>query len=142
MIILKQFLLSMSILGQKSCILEPISLKFYNRTDINVLGTRQRVLHRFSSKHVVNIRSTQKWQAMKFIIICSVCQKQRYLHRRHCRILKRNCTNHGLRTHPKFSTAQNHIPNPNRKSCKIYENLNFLQKKCPSNAKSQIRGSQ
>ena len=26
--------------------------------------------------------------------------------------------------------TQNHIPIPNEKSCKMYENLNFLQKKC------------
>ena len=31
--------------------------------------------------------------------------------------------------HLKFSTARLHIPNPNRKSCKMYENLSFLQKK-------------
>ena len=30
---------------------------------------------------------------------------------------------------PKFSTAQNHITVPNKKSCKMYENLSFLQKK-------------
>jgi hypothetical protein len=30
---------------------------------------------------------------------------------------------------PNFSTAQNHIPIPNRKSCKTYENLSFCRKK-------------
>ena len=39
---------------------------------------------------------------------------------------------------PKFSTAQIHTPIPNRKSCKIYENLSLLQ----SNAKSQTRDTQ
>ena len=38
---------------------------------------------------------------------------------------------------PKFPTAQNHIPNPNRKFCKMYENLSFLQKKWLGSAKSR-----
>ena len=40
---------------------------------------------------------------------------------------------------PNFTTAQNHIPIPNRRSCKMYENLGFLQKKRLSSAKSQTR---
>ena len=40
---------------------------------------------------------------------------------------------------PKFSTTQNLIPIPSRKSCKMYENLSCLQKKWPSNAKSLTR---
>ena len=40
----------------------------------------------------------------------------------------------------KFSTAQIHIPIPNRKSYKMYENLIFLLKKWLSNAKSWTRG--
>ena len=40
---------------------------------------------------------------------------------------------------PKFSTTQNLIPNPSRKSCKMYENLSCLQKKWLSNAKSLTR---
>jgi hypothetical protein len=43
---------------------------------------------------------------------------------------------------PKFSTAQNHIPITNTKSCKMYENLNFLQTKWLSNAKSWTRDTQ
>ena len=43
---------------------------------------------------------------------------------------------------PKFSTAQIHIPIPNRKSCQMYENLSFLQKTWQSNAKSLPRITQ
>ena len=39
----------------------------------------------------------------------------------------------------KFSTEQIHIPIPNRKSCKMFKNLSFLQKKWLSSAKSRIR---
>ena len=43
---------------------------------------------------------------------------------------------------PKFSTAQNHTPDPNRKSCKMYKNRSFLQKKMFSHAKSQTKDTQ
>ena len=41
-----------------------------------------------------------------------------------------------------FSTAQIHIPIPNRKTCKMYENHRFLQKKWLRNGKSQTRDTQ
>ena len=37
------------------------------------------------------------------------------------------------------TTSQNHIPNLNRKFCKMYEDLSFLLKKWLNNAKSQTR---
>jgi len=36
--------------------------------------------------------------------------------------------NHGLRTHDDYIPNSFHIPIPNKKSCKMYENLSFLQK--------------
>ena len=52
------------------------------------------------------------------------------------------CT-HGLRTpDAKIYAAQIHIPIPNRKSCKVYEDLSFLQKKWLRNAKSETRDTQ
>ena len=36
-------------------------------------------------------------------------------------------------------TAQNNIPIPNKKSCKMYENLSILQKKWLTNGKSRTR---
>ena len=52
------------------------------------------------------------------------------------------CT-HGLWTpDAKIYTAQIHISIPNRKSCKMYEDLSFLPKKWLKNAKSQTRDTQ
>ena len=42
----------------------------------------------------------------------------------------------------KFSTAQNNISIPDRKSCEMYENLCFLQKKWATKEKSQTTDAQ
>ena len=47
-----------------------------------------------------------------------------------------------MMTRSQISAAQIHIPIPNRKSFKMYESLNFLQKKWLSNAKSRTRDTQ
>ena len=56
-----------------------------------------------------------------------------------CRLFSSTRTTDTWWLDPKFSTTQNHIPKWIRKSCKMYENLVFFQKKWLSNAKSWIR---
>ena len=48
----------------------------------------------------------------------------------------------GMMISSQVSTEQIHIPIPNRKYCKTYENLSFLQKKWLSNVKSLSRDTQ
>ena len=47
----------------------------------------------------------------------------------------------GMMTRSQFLYSLNPYPIPNRKTCKMYENHRFLQKKWLSNAKSRTRNS-
>ena len=45
-----------------------------------------------------------------------------------------------IMTRTQILYSQNPYPNPEKKSCKMHENLSFLQKKWLSNAKSTTKG--
>ena len=70
MIVLKQFPLSMSILGQISCILGPSIFKFHNRTDINIQWVYENSLWLKIKTWLVSYFNT-KWNTF---------QKRFYLH--------------------------------------------------------------